>query len=439
MTVTASAGGGGGGWTPPASLRSWMAQYDPDQRNVGGDPVIDLATQELLGASPGAFAKIEAQLLSTGQLAAITAQGLEDAKAASWQGEAGDQYRSTLSKLPADLQLVSDNYREALTALSAFADTTFELKAKYQTFQQNWATLKQSWAAALDQTYPSADDGWAAIHKLQGEMDTLSKQGLLILQDSVDAQQALNGKFGPLTGAAPHESLGQFLLSPFTAFWKGITGTWGAINAFANNPSWSNLGKMSGDLAIDASVLALAAALPEGAAGLGAIDVGADSAALSGLEDAGTFFKGVGVGESGLNTASDFADGDYAAGVLGLWGVGDGLDGAVDGSELDQALSEASLLDRYAAQFEADGAAGAAAGFSQKEIDELRELVPSYATDPSAVEEAAKEANQDLAKAGLVKEPADFLKDHFIEDPLKDAAAKAVDGNGDGKDGGNGG
>jgi hypothetical protein len=41
-------------------------------------------------------------------------------------------------------------------------------------------------------------------------------------------------------------------LSPVRDLGDGVTGTWRAIKQFANNPSWSNLANMSGDLALEA-------------------------------------------------------------------------------------------------------------------------------------------------------------------------------------------
>jgi uncharacterized protein YukE len=428
VTLTASAGGGGGGWTPPQSLRSWRAQYDPTAGgNFGGDPVVQLAIKQLLGANEGSFAKIESLLVSTAQLADITSQGLSDAKAASWQGNAGDQYRQTLSKLPEDLEKVSDNYRQAYTLVANFADTTFQLKSKYETFEEQLAGLKQQWGAALSQSYPSADVGWAAIHKLQNEISDLCRQAVNILQDSINIQESATGKFGPLTSAAPHEGLLTAVLSPLRDLWDGVTGTWGAIKQFANNPSWSNLANMSGHLALDAGTVVVAAALPEGLGAAGLIDVGADSTVATASAAVGDAAQGAEYASTALNAAGDIGDGNYAGAAFDAWGLGHGID-----SEIDDALSDASTLNTYSS----DLAAGTVPNLSKDEIAELKELVPDY-TNPEAVAEAAADANKDLAQAALLKNPADFLKDHFIEDPAEKALESALGEGGDGN--GNGG
>lgn len=429
MTMAAaSGGGGGGGWTPPQSLWGWRAEYDPTGGgNFGGDPVIQLKIKELLGTNPDAFAKIEALLLSTAQLAEITSTGLGDANAASWQGNAGDQYRQTLSKLPADLSKVSDNYRQAYTLVAGFADTSLELKSQYQAFQDQLVGLKAQWTSALSQTYPSADVGWAAIHKLQNEISDLCRQAVNILQNSVNLQESATGRFGPLTGAAPHEGLLTTLLSPFRDFWHGITGTWGAMKQFANNPSWSNLADMSGDLALDAGIVVVAAALPEGLAAAGAIDVGTDSAVVGASEALGDAAKGAEFAANGMNAAGDIGDGNYGAAAFDLYGMKGGID-----FELDNALNDTNTLESYSAAL----SSGETLTLSKDDIAELKKLVPDY-TNPEAVAEAASEANQDLAQAALLKNPADFLKDHFVMDPIEKTLAGAIDGNGNGS--GNGG
>jgi uncharacterized protein YukE len=430
MTQMASAGGGGGGWTPPASLWSWKADFDPTSTRYNLNPDFHQWIDQLLGTSAGAFGEIESQLLSTAELADITAQGLNDAKAASWQGQAGDQYRSTLSKLPADLNLVSENYHRAYTAVSSFADTSLNLKRQYQSFLDQLKTLKGDWTAALEQSYPSADVGWAAIRKLQDEISQVSHQGMVILQNSIDAQNTLQGALNPLAGAAPHEGILTRALGVLKDFWHGMTGTWGAIKNFVNDPTWGNLGTMSSDLAVDAGVIALAAAMPEGAAGLGMIDLSADGTIVGISEAAGDGARALQFGAGALNTEADVGQGNYAAAAFDAWGESKGID-----DEIDNAVSDASLLDTYSSVLSSGIPVDS---LSKEDIDALKELVPDY-QDPKAVAEAAADANKDLAQAALLKDPKDFLQEHFITDPLEGAVAGAIDGNGNGNGSGNGG
>ena len=82
----------------------------------------------------------------------------------------------------------------------------------------------------------------------------------------------------------------------------------------------------------------------------------------------------------------------------------------------------------------------ALASLGKDDAKQLEELIPNY-TDPKAVAEATKEVNNDLAQArkvtGLVDEPKDFVKDHFLTDPTAKAVSQWLDGstgdgNGDG-------
>jgi uncharacterized protein YukE len=423
MTAAMAAGGGGGGWMPPASLWSWKADFDPMTSRYATNPYFHQWIDQLMGATPGAFEHIESQLISTAQLADITAQGLQDAKAASWQGNAADQYRSTLSKLPADLNLVSENYHRAYTALSSFGDRTFELKRQYQAFLDQMTTLKGDWTAALEKTYPSADVGWGAIHSLQNQITDVSHQGMDILQNSIDAQSTFQNTMSPLASAAPHEGILTRALGILTGFWHGLTGTWNAIENFINNPSWSNLATMTGDLALDAGVIALAAAMPEGAAGLGLIDLSGDSALVAASETVGDSAKVIELEMNALHTAGDVGDGDYAAAAFDAWGVSKGVD-----TEIDDAVDEATLLDTYSA----DLSSGTTVNLSKEEIETLEELVPDDYKDAADVAQAAADANRNLSTAALLKEPGDFIKDHFVTDPIEGAVAGAVDGKGNG-------
>ncbi len=436
-------------WTPPASLRSWEAEYDPASSRYANNPAFHQYVAQLLGASPGAFAALEEQLISTAQLAGITAQGLQDAKAADWHGEAADQYRRSLSRLPTDLHQVSQSYTDALGALCAFADTSLRLKAQYSAFQGELATLKQTWAWVLDTSYPDASAGWAAIHGVQNQLTDVCARGIRILQQSVDAGYELSSRIGPLAAAAPHESNLTKAMAPIRwiedagkDLWHAISSTPDAVRAFVDDPSWSTLANMTEDLSVDASIIVLAAAAPEALAGLGVIDAGADSSILavsSGIKAGAT---GVGIGEDGMNVVSSIGQKQYAGAAIGGVLLGFGINGDLGRDELDKALDDASLLDNYQAELDAGVTPDQALSkLSKDDAKQLQELVPNY-KDPKAVAEATKDVNKDLAQArkvtGLVDDPKDFVKDHFVTDPASKAVSQWLDGStGDGS--GNGG
>lgn len=427
-------------WTPPASLRSWEAEYDPASSRYANNPAFAQYVAQLLGASPGAFAALEEQLISTARLAGITAQGLEDAKAADWKGEAADQYRQTLGKLPKDLHQVTQSYADALGALGAFAETSLSLKAQYSAFREELVGLKQTWNWVLDTTYPDASAGWAAIHGVQNQLTEVCARGIRILQDSVDAGYELGSRIAPLAAAAPHEGNITKALAPIhwiedaaKDLWHAISGTPDAIKAFVDDPSWSTLATMTEDLSVDASVIVLAATAPEALAGLGLIDAGADSSILAVGSGVKAVATGVGIGTDGMNVASSVGEEQYAAAALGSVMLATGIRTDLGGDEVDKALDDASLLDSYQAELDAGVTPDAALSkLSKDDAKQLQELVPNY-KDPKAVAEATKEADKELAKAGLVGEPKDFVKDHFLTDPTAKAVSQWLDGStGDG-------
>jgi hypothetical protein len=436
-------------WTPPASLRSWQAEYDPASSRYANDPAFAQYVAQLLGASPDAFAALEEQLISTARLAGITAQGLHDAQAADWHGEAADQYRQTLGELPRDLHQISQSYTDALGALGGFAETSLSLKAQYSAFREELVSLKQTWAWVLDTTYPDASAGWAAIHGVQNQLTEVCARGIRILQESVDAGYELGTRIAPLAAAAPHEGNLTKALAPIRwiedaakGLWHAISGTPDAIKAFVDDPSWSTLADMTEDLSVDASVIVLAATAPEALAGLGLIDAGADSSILavgSGVRAAAT---GVGIGTDGMNVASSVGEEQYAAAAIGAVMLGTGIRTDLGSDELDEALDDASLVDSYKAELDSGIAPNQALEHLGKgDAKQLEELIPNY-TDPKAVAEATKEVNKDLAQArkvtGLVDEPKDFVKDHFLTDPTAKAVSQWLDGS-TGDNNGNGG
>lgn len=424
MTMMASGGGGGGGWTAPPSAWQWRAANDP----IDGANAYQLkkSMDQLLAASRGAFDDVERQLLSTAQLAEVTARGLNAAKGASWQGNAGDQYRATLSKLPADLNLVNEYFQKAHTQVSAFADTTFELKANFSAFLDDLSRAKGQWHTALAQTYPSKTIGRAAITKIENEITQMCDDGRSILGFSWQASEDFVNTMGGLASASPHEGILTMALGALKDMWKDMTGTWSAILNFINDPTWKNLGQMSTDLGIDAAVVALAAGFPLGLAGVGAIDV--DGSVLAVAEAIGDGADAVGLGSGIDGTGSDIAEGNWAAAAFEAWGVSKGI----GGSEVDDAVDDVSVLNSLSKDLAEGG--HLPDDLSSGELAALKRLVPDY-TDPAKVSAAAADADRTLAEATLVKDPAEFIREHFIEDPLEKALAGAIDGNGSGNGG----
>ncbi len=209
---------------------------------------------------------------------------------------------------------------------------------------------------------------------------------------------------------------------------------------FVDDPSWSTLADMTEDLSVYASIIVLAAAAPEALAGLGVIDAGADSSILavsSGIKAGAT---GVGIGEDGMNALSSIGQKEFAGAAIGGVLLGFGIKGDLGADELDKALDDASLLDNDQAELDAGVTPDQALSkLSKDDAKQLQELVPNY-KDPKAVAEATKDVNKDLAQArkvtGLVDDPKDFVKDHFVTDPASKAVSQWLDGStGDGNGG----
>ncbi len=438
MTLATTGGGPSGGWNPPMSLYDWPnGMLNPGAQNQA----IAQWRSWLLGANADAFAHVESQLTSTATLAGVTAKGLQDAQAADWKGEAADAYRKALSQLPKDLTNLEQCYSTCLSAVSSYADTTLELQAQYKAKLQELETQIGQWQQAVLASYPSEQAGMAKLHGLQGELTATARGGMMILQSFVNAWEATNGKISSLAGQAPHESTLTKLMAPIrwvkdlaVGIYDDVTNTWSSIQAFANNPSWSTLGDMSKDLGVDASIIVVAAAAPEALAGMGALDASAESSVLSVTEDVGAAAKGAGIGFGADGTAADFGQGQYGAGVISAVETGLDIDGELKTSELDQAIGDAGLLDQYQADLANASPQGALSGFTAKEQEDLKALVPNY-TDPAAVSRVDAQLNQDLSTARTAAASdalKDFLKDHGIVEPASDAAGHAIDGSGSG-------
>ena len=428
-------------WKPPQSLWEWHAPHDPEGGTYSGNIYLDRWIRMLVRASPSAFGDVERQLSSTAQLAAVTAQGLRGADAAQWEGDAGDAYRKALGKLPTVLDQVHDSYMSALGAFAAFSETTFELQGKYRTFQSDLAAKRSSWESALTSTYSDAHTGWAHIHRLQDDLRTICARGWSILGASNDALSDLQGRLQPLIDSAPaiHESDWQKVLHPFKEFLGEITGTWHAFSEFTHHRTWKNFADLTEDLAVDAGVVLVAASAPEGLAGIGLIDAGADSSLLTVSEAGASTARGVGLAATGLNVTSDEFDHDYGTGALeALLVLAPGAKEAFGPNELQSTVGEAKIVAYYKEGLDAgDTPARAMAGLNDDEAAALKKIIPHY-RDPAAVDAATKRIAGELraVRGEVAREaPKGFIWENGVLIPVSKAGGKDIDravGAGDG-------
>jgi hypothetical protein len=420
-------------WTPPESLWEWHARYDPQGGTYSDNIYPSRWAKMLLRADPSAFGAVERSLSSTAQLAEITAHGLRAATGADWEGEAGDAYRTALGKFPTVLDQVHRSYMDATGGFAAFSETTFELQAKYRAFESDLDGKRSTWESALSATYSDAHTGWARIHLLQDELTTVCARGHSILMASQDALTELQGRLAPLIADAPHvhESNWQKVLHPFKEFLGQITGTWQAFKEFSDHPGWKTLGDLSEDLAVDAGVIVVAASAPEGLAGLGIIDAGADSTVLAVSEDGAAAARGVGLAATGLNVTSHEFDHDYGTGALeALLILAPESKEAFGSSELDKTIGEAKLVSYFKAEREAgDTPEQALAGLNHDEAVALKKAIPHY-KDPAAVETATKRIASELQavrrEAGLVEAPKGFIWENGVLVPASKAGGHAI-------------
>ena len=421
-------------WRPPESLWEWHAPYDPEGGSYSDNIVPSRWARMLLRARSTAFGAVERQLSSTAELASVTAHGLRGAQGADWEGEAGDAYRTALGTFPTVLDQVHQSYMDALGAFASFSETTFELQAKYRIFESDLSDARARWESALSATYPDAQTGWARIHHLKDELTTICSRGHSILDASDLALTDLQNRLAPLIADAPrvHESNWQKVVHPFKVFLGQITGTWKAFQEFSDHPGWKTLGDVTEDLAVDASVVVLAAGAPEGLAGLGIIDAGADSTLLTATEYGAAAARGVSVAATGLNVTSHELDGDYGTGTLeALALLVPSAREAFGTSELEKTIGEAKIVAYYKAQRAAgETPEEALAKLDPDEAKALKAIVPKY-EDPAAVQAATKHIAAELQavrkEAGLVEAPKHFVWENGVLVPATKAAGKGID------------
>lgn len=255
----------------------------------------------------------------------------------------------------------------------------------------------------------------AQIRNLQDELTTLCARGNSILSANNDALDTLVGRLSPLESAAPHVHQGtwQKVIKPFKDFLGQITGTWQAFKDYYDHPGWATLGKLTEDLAVDASVVVLAAGAPEALAGLGFLDAGVESATLAVAETTGAAARGVSVAATGLNVTSAEFRGDYGTGALAALALlAPGAKEAFGTSELDKTIGEAKIVATYkTARDGGQSVDTALSGLTADEQVALKAAVPKYG-NPAAVTAATQRIATELQavrkNVGLIDAPKGF-------------------------------
>jgi hypothetical protein len=329
-----------------------------------------------------------------------TADGLHGAaNDATWTGSAASAFRQGVGQLPGDLNKVTSSYQEAADALAAYEGELSSLKPAFQSVvsqlgsadgalanaqsslssAQSELNTAQSKLTAAAMTKPLAANplptvpltsplhtavnaASSAVGNAQGEISALSARGFSILDEFESTRNAAKGRVSSASHIPPHRSFwdsvfhdignglsafGHFVEGIGVGIWNSVTGTVGAFENFVNDPTLANFGKLASDVAVDASIVVLAAAAPEALGLVGAAEVASEGAAEGGvtlaarLATLGNGADGVAKGAVGLKALTDLGQGHYAeAGVDGVFIALPGGDSVANAAHVGDAAAE---------------------------------------------------------------------------------------------------
>lgn len=338
------------------------------------DLLSDQRAKDLLAADPSVVNGLVVMFREVAAQAQATADGLRGAAGdANWTGSAADAFRHGLGKLPDDLAKVTSSYQEAADGLNAFEGELSSLKPAFQSIvsqlqgahsqlagaqsqlQSAQSALSTAQAQAVAKSFSSpltplapvplnsplhtaVNAASGAVSNAQGEIAALTSRGFRLLDEFEGARGSAQGRVSSASQVPPHRGFwdsvfhdvgnwlsdaGHFLVDVGKGIFNSVTGTWSAIENFANHPTWANFGKLAADVAVDASIVVLAAAAPE-ALGLVGAEIGAEGATAEGVSLAarlaalGTNAETVATGATGAKAAADFMQGHYADGTIDL-------------------------------------------------------------------------------------------------------------------------
>lgn len=452
---------------------------------MSGDLRDDPRATDLLAADPGTVNGLAVTFQTVARKAQSTAEGLRGAAFdACWEGSAAEAFRRGVGKLPGDLDKVTASYQEAADALNAYESELNDVQPKFEGILRQLhgahsslfsAQLQQSGAqSALNEaTIKAAASGTSVlpgsalqtavdaqdskIQNANGDIQSLTSQGLQLLDEFDSARSSAQGKVSSASHVPPHPSFwdslfhdlgnwmldgGKFLLNVVKGIGSSVWNTIPALEKFIQDPTLANLGDLAKDVAVDASIVVLLAAAPEMFGVIGAADAAADAAAEGGAEEGASLLSRVGgavakAGSPAADVAADAsavkADTDLFQGHFADFFVDSVFAGLPDGDDVADAAGVGD-----AAAEDAKATAGALQTFKEGVID--RGLAPGQQlafmtddgvdivlhniddiTDPAqivaATSNAAAEAASKVHIAAAVGRPV-----AFAADSLKDKA-----------------
>jgi hypothetical protein len=466
-----------------------------------GDPRADPRAHDLLTADPGVVNLLVIVFKDLARQAQVTADGLRGADGdATWSGAAADAFRNGLGKLPEDLGKVTSSYQEAADALNGYEGQLSQVKSAFQSIASQLESAHAQLGSAQSQLagaqsalstaakaaaatpsplsaapplvapltgpipmssplYTAVNGASGAVQNAQGEIATLSSQGFRLLDEFEAARNAAKGKVSSASHVPPHRSFwdhflhdvgnwmsaaGHFLVDVGKGIFNSVTGTLGAFENFVNDPTLANFGKLASDVAIDASIVVLAAAAPEALGLLGAAELTAEGAVVEGgaglagtlaslAAPAETVYTGAQVAKAGADLLQGhYADFSVDAVFLGIPSGADAANAVGAGERAaEQAAGNAEALQTY--KFFADHGftpGEAMSLMSDGEVNTVLHGVTNLgdrAEVASATQSATQTAAQAAKTAARVGAPVAYATDSIKDKSQENMQAKVGD------------
>jgi hypothetical protein len=464
------------------------------------DPRDDPRARDLMSADPSAVSSLARVLLEVAGQAQVTAAGLRGADHdASWTGPAADAFRQGLGKVPGDLDNVMRSYQEAADALNRYEGDLGVVKPAFASIASQLSNAEGQLAGARSQLssaqsalsaaiahaaaaspppfsagpvtaplgrnlpltspyYTAVNGAAGAVINAQDEIAALSRRGFELLDEFDGARNAAKGTIASAGQMPPHRGFwdsvlhdvgnwmtdaGSFLVDVGKGIFDSVTGTLGAFEDFINHPSLASFAKLAGDVAVDASIVVLAAAAPEALGLVGAAEAAGEGAAeesigfAARLASMGQPAQTVASAAGTASAADDLLQGHYAdAGVALLFAhlpSGEDLAGALGVGEksAEAAASTADGLKTYS--FFTDHGFTPGEAFSLMSDGEVKSVldgvtnIDDRAEVAAATQSATAAAAQAAKTAGRIGAPLAFSADS-IKDKLQDKTKEGVAG-----------
>jgi len=457
---------------------------------MSGDPRDDSRAQALLSADPGLVNSLVIMFQGVAQQAQDTSDGLRGVEGkVTWTGGAADAFDVRVGKLPGDLGKVTSSYQEAADALNGYESQVSILKSGFQNVASQLASANAQLAGsqaqlasaqatlalakatkeivALSPFSPSpfpapipsgsplitaVNGANGAVQNAQGDIATLSSLGFKLLDEFDNSRTTAKGRVAGASKVPPQASFwdrawhdignwaidtGHFLAAVGKGIFDSVGGTVGAFQNFVNHPTLANFGKLASDVAVDASIVVLAAAAPEAFGLVAAAEATAEATAEGAAEEGVGFaarLAAMGAPAQDVATVagSANADAELLQGHFANYGVdaafaylpgGDDLSSALGVGEktVEETVSNAGAMETY--QFFTDHGFTPGEAMSLMTDDEVHSVLHDVtnlddrAEVASATQNATQAAQKAAKNAARIGAPVAFSADS-IKDKL---------------------